>query len=153
MLIKTSLYAIVEDIVKLILAAVSMEVRTRSSSNHRTGGWLDSDADYTPALEKEKTDGISVRYNSGIGPTIRQRIRREVWEMGRVMTNLLQGRGSKVTYLLIPVMISLFWVLICLFTTRQPSISLEERLSQQHYRVKSTIFAIITVPRLSLIHI
>ena len=87
MLIKTSLYAIVENIIKLILAAVSMEVRTRSSSNHRTGGWLDSDADYTPALEKEKTDGISVRYNSGIGPTIRQRIRREVWEMGRVMTN------------------------------------------------------------------
>lgn len=113
-----------------------MEVRTRSSSSHRPSGWVDNEDVYKQPSEKGKADEDSTRYHPGSGPTIRQRIRRETWEMARVITNLIQGRGSKVTYLLIPAMISLFWVLICLFTTRQPSMSLEERLSQQHYRVR-----------------
>ena len=112
-----------------------MEVRTRSSSSQRASGWVDNEDVHNVLSEKGKKDGNS-RYYPGDGLTIRQRIRRETWEMARVMTNLIQGRGSKVTYLLMPAMISLFWVLICLFTTRQPSISLEERLSQQHYRVR-----------------
>ena len=113
-----------------------MEVRTRSSSSHRANGWVDDESDYKECYE-EKAREDSNRYIPGNGPTMRQRIRRETWEMARVMSNLIQGRGSKLTYLLIPAMISLFWVLICLFTTRQPSISLEERLSQQHYRVST----------------
>lgn len=110
-----------------------MEVRTRSS-NPTPSGWVNKEDDHKQHYSKSKVKEDLVRYNPGSGPTIRQRIRREMWELTRVMTNLLQGRGSKVTYLLIPTMISLFWVLICLLTTRQPSISLEERLSQQHYR-------------------
>ena len=123
-----------------------MEVRTRSS-NPTPSGWVNKDDDHIQHYEQHYSKGKVkedlVRYNPGSGPTIRQRIRREIWELTRVMTNLLQGRGSKVTYLLIPTMISLFWVLICLLTTRQPSISLEERLSQQHYRVGKLLRKII----------
>ena len=112
-----------------------MEVRTRASSSHRSNGWVDGEDSYKQSSEDGRTYEDSARYNTGNQPTLRQRIRRETWEMSRVMTNLIQGRASKLTYLLMPAMISLFWVLICLFTTRQPSMSLEERLSQQHYRV------------------
>ena len=112
-----------------------MEVRTRSSSNNRGNGWLGDADEYDKSGAKEKAQIDHVWHNSGNKPTLRQRLRRETWEMARVMTTLIQGRASKLTYLLIPAMISLLWVLICLFTTRQPSISLEERLSQQHYRV------------------
>ena len=119
-----------------------MEVRTRSS-NPTPSGWVNKEDDHKQHYSKSKVKEDLVRYNPGSGPTIRQRIRREMWELTRVMTNLLQGRGSKVTYLLIPTMISLFWVLICLLTTRQPSISLEERLSQQHYRVGKLLRKII----------
>ena len=112
-----------------------MEVRTRSSSSQRVSGWVDKEEVYKQPSEKGIAAEDSTKCYLGSGPTIRQRIRRETWEMARVFTNLLQGRGSKVTYLLIPAMISLFWVLICLFTTRQPSMTLEDRLAQKHYRV------------------
>jgi len=114
-----------------------MEVRTRASSSHRSNGWLDGEDNYKQSSDDGKTYEDSAGYIPGNQPTLRQRIRRETWEMSRVMTNLIQGRASKLTYLLMPAMISLFWVLICLFTTRQPSMSLEERLSQQHYRVRN----------------
>ena len=110
-------------------------MRTRSSSNHRNSGWTDNEKEYQQSSQNKKGDNDTSVYYQGGGPTVRQRIRRETWEMARVLTNLLQGRGSKVTYLLIPAMISLFWVLICLFTTRQPSMTLEDRLAQKHYRV------------------
>ena len=113
-----------------------MEVRTRTSSSHRSNGWLDGEGEYKQSSEEGKAYEDSATYIPGNRPTLRQRLRRETWEMSRVMTNLIQGRASKLTYLLMPAMISLFWVLICLLTTRQPSISLEERLSQQHYRVR-----------------
>ena len=112
-----------------------MEVRTRSSSAHQGSGWNVGEDEYDKSSTKEKTQVDTFWNNSGNCPTLRQKIRRETWEMARVMSTLIQGRASKLTYLLIPIMITLFWVLICLFTTRQPSISLEERLSQQHYRV------------------
>ena len=112
-----------------------MEMRTRSSSSHRSSGWTDNEQEYQQSSQNKKEDNDTSMYYKTGGPTVRQRIRRETWEMMRVLTNLLQGRGSKVTYLLIPAMISLFWVLICLFTTRQPSMTLEDRLAQKHYRV------------------
>jgi len=111
-----------------------MEVRTRSSSNHRGSGWHEGEDEYDKSCVKEKARVDTLWNNSGNCPTLKQKIRRETWEMTRVMTTLVQGRASKLTYLLIPAMISILWVLICLFTTRQPSISIEERLSQQHYR-------------------
>ena len=112
-----------------------MEVRTRSSSAPRGSSWHEEEDEYEKSGIKEKAHIDSIWNNSGNCPTLRQKIRRETWEMSRVMTTIIQGRASKLTYLLMPAMISLLWVLICLFTTRQPSISLEERLSQQHYRV------------------
>jgi len=111
-----------------------MEVRTRSNSNHRGSGWHEGEDEYDKSCVKEKARVDTLWSNSGNCPTLKQQIRRETWEMTRVMTTLVQGRASKLTYLLIPAMISILWVLICLFTTRQPSISIEERLSQQHYR-------------------
>ena len=110
-----------------------MEVRTRSSSNQRTSNWTDNDV-CKESSRDAKGENVTMHYQGG-GPTIRQRIRRETWEMTRVLMNLIQGRASKVTYLLIPAMISLFWLLICIFTTRQPSLTIEERLRQDHYRV------------------
>ena len=133
--------SIVENIIHLKLCSFridipnKMEVRTRSSSNHRGSGWHEGEDEYDKSCVKEKARVDTLWNNSGNCPTLKQQIRRETWEMTRVMTTLVQGRASKLTYLLIPAMISILWVLICLFTTRQPSISIEERLSQQHYRV------------------
>lgn len=56
-----------------------------------------------------------------------RRVRHEVWEMARVTINMLKGNGSKLSYLFIPAFISLLWLFIMLFTTRNPNVTLDER--------------------------
>lgn len=48
--------------------------------------------------------------------------------------DILTGNGSKVSYLLIPVFIALFWVLLCIITTNRSNMSLEQRLSQSYLK-------------------
>ena len=47
--------------------------------------------------------------------------------MGRVTVNMLKGQGSRLAYLFIPAFISVFWLFICLTTTRNPNVTLEDR--------------------------
>ena len=56
-----------------------------------------------------------------------RKIKHETIEMARVTVNMLKGNGSKVSYLFIPAFISLFWLGICFFTTRNPNVTLEDQ--------------------------
>ena len=47
---------------------------------------------------------------------------------------MLKGEGSALAYLFIPALISLLWIGVCLFTTKSPSMTLEERFSQKYLR-------------------
>ena len=62
-----------------------------------------------------------------------RKIKHETIEMARVTVNMLKGNGSKVSYLFIPAFISLFWLGICFFTTRNPNVTLED----QYIKVKN----------------
>lgn len=56
-----------------------------------------------------------------------RRVKHEVIEMSRVTINMLKGQGSKVSYLFIPAFISIFWLVICFVTTRNPNVTLEDQ--------------------------
>jgi hypothetical protein len=66
-----------------------------------------------------------------------RRVRREVREMGRVTVQMLKGQGSALSYLFIPALISLLWLVVCIMTTRNTSMTLEQRLSQSMYKVSA----------------
>jgi hypothetical protein len=54
----------------------------------------------------------------GGGDGIFRRVRREIREMGRVTIQMLKGQGSALSYLFIPALISLLWLVVCFMTTR-----------------------------------
>ena len=95
-----------------------MEVRSRNF----TGNSRDLDRD-DPAGKKSRNHLCS-------------RIFREFSELSRTAARLFKGRGSNLAYLFIPAFISLLWLLLAFLTTRTPSMSLEERLSQQYLKVR-----------------
>lgn len=62
-----------------------------------------------------------------------RRIKHEAIEMTRVTVNMLKGNGSKLSYLFIPAFISLFWLGICFFTTRNPNVTLEDQYIREYF--------------------
>jgi len=62
-----------------------------------------------------------------------RKIKHETIEMARVTVNMLKGNGSKVSYLFIPAFISLFWLGICFFTTRNPNVTLEDQYIKEYF--------------------
>ncbi len=56
-----------------------------------------------------------------------RKVRYESREMARVTVNMLKGHGSRLSYLFIPAFISIFWLFICLTTTRNPNVTLEDK--------------------------
>ena len=58
-------------------------------------------------------------------------VKRELRELGRATMRLFKGRASGLAYLFIPAVISLTWLAVCFLTTKSPSLTLEERLSQK----------------------
>ena len=71
----------------------------------------------------------------GGGEGLLRRVRREAREMGRVLIQMLKGQGSALSYLFIQALISLLWLVVCIMTTRNTSMTLEQRLSQSLYKV------------------
>lgn len=65
---------------------------------------------------------------------------RELGLLGGATCRILKGRGSNLTYLFIPALISIIWLIVCLLTVRSPSLSLEERFSQKNLRVSWEIW-------------
>ncbi len=68
------------------------------------------------------------------------RLKRETWLMGAAALRLVKGQGSSLAYLLIPAFISLLWLLVCMLTTKAPSLTLEERFAQKHLRVSKAFY-------------
>ena len=72
---------------------------------------------------------------SGSGRGWLSSARRELRELGRATLRLFKGQASGLAYLFIPAVISLTWLAVCYLTTKNPSLTLEERLSQKYLRV------------------
>lgn len=90
---------------------------------------------------QSKSEGASCFPADMKGPDgLFRRVRREIREMGRVTIQMLKGQGSALSYLFIPALISLLWLVVCFMTTRNTSMSLEQRLSQSFYKVSHYSF-------------
>ena len=103
-----------------------MEVRARS------GSAMDSRGESSSCPASEDT--------SKSRRTLCGRFLREFKEIGRVTLRMFKGQGSTLSYLFIPALISILWLVLCLLTTKSPSMSLEERLSQKYLRVNIYIY-------------
>merc|ERR1719273_2832825 len=62
-----------------------------------------------------------------------RKVKHEIQEMGRVTCTMLRCQASKLSYLFIPFFISIFWLFICLLTTRNPNVTLEQRYINQYF--------------------
>ena len=60
-------------------------------------------------------------------PRFIRKVKHEIGEMTRVTCSMLRCQATKLSYLFIPAFISIFWLLICLITTRNPNVTLEDR--------------------------
>ncbi len=61
--------------------------------------------------------------------------RREAGQLWRQAVRLFKGEGSALGYVFIPGGICALWLLVAFLTTSRPSISLEERLTEKHFKV------------------
>lgn len=100
-----------------------MEVRARALAEHRNELWMEEDIK-KEGLSSSMTNDLSSSHNK---PKFIRKIKHEIHEMTRVTCTVLRCQASKLTYLFIPAFISIFWILICLITTRSPNVTLEER--------------------------
>lgn len=93
-----------------------MEVRVRALADQQSKEefWIDH--------KMEKKDLSSPKK-----PHLVRRVKHEINEMTRVTCNVLRCQASKLSYLFIPAFISIFWLVICLITTRNPNVTLEDR--------------------------
>lgn len=107
-----------------------MEVRARPSNQR------DDDDDVASKSSSSSSPGRSGGGGGGRGRGCFSLARREARELGRAAVRLLKGQGSAAAYLFIPALVSLLWLGLCLVTTRSPSMSLEERLSEKYLRVR-----------------
>jgi hypothetical protein len=63
------------------------------------------------------------------------RARREMADLFCVAVRMLKGQGSALGYVFIPGGICALWLLVACLTTSRPSISLEERMNEKHFKV------------------
>ncbi len=101
-----------------------MEVRSRVNMCEESKSKLPSSSASSGAAGSGSTDRAPLRL-----------ARAEVLELWRVSVRMLRGQGSPLSYLFIPAVISALWLLVCVFTTRPPAMSLEERLSESYIKV------------------
>ena len=76
---------------------------------------------YDMAYEEDRTEKKS--------SPVWRRIKRELQCTTRTFVDILTGRASKLTYLMIPVLFAMFWVLICIMTGGR-SITLHDTIIQ-----------------------
>ena len=103
-----------------------MEVRVRGASGLGEDSRFEAMAEAPEASKYVKMSDLNTK------PKLWRRVKHEAFEMIRVTVNMLKGQGSKFSYLFIPAFISLFWLVICFVTTRNPNVTLEE----QYIRVR-----------------
>jgi len=66
-------------------------------------------------------------------PRFMRKVKHEIHEMTRVTCSVLRCQASKLSYLFIPFFISIFWLFICLLTTRNPNVTLEQRYINEYF--------------------
>ncbi len=112
-----------------------MEVRARNNNSVCNGN--NNNLTMEELLEKNKKKMAADPVPSSASQSgLLSRARSELGELGRAALRLLKGEGSLLAYLLIPALITMLWLLVCMLTTRAPSMSLEQRLSQKYLRVR-----------------
>ena len=101
----------------------NQEDHDSNNAEHERNFWNSSHTTMT------STDLNNIQQNqkNPSAPRFIRKVKHEINEMGRVTCSMLRCQASKLTYLFIPAFISIFWLLICLITTRNPNVTLEER--------------------------
>ena len=107
-----------------------MEVRVRGASG------LGEDSRFEAMASNEASKYVKMSDLNNTKPKLWRRAKHEAYEMVRVTVNMLKGQGSKFSYLFIPAFISLFWLVICFVTTRNPNVTLED----QYIRVRQNFW-------------
>ena len=102
-----------------------MEVRARSLADQQ----LPMEDDPWPQAGRNMTssDLKNSQQTSQNPPRFLRKVKHEVNEMARVTCSVLRCQATKLSYLFIPAFISIFWLLICLITTRNPNVTLEDK--------------------------
>lgn len=97
-----------------------MEIRTRQGLS--LGQREDLPIDSSSFTGGHYTENIST------SKLLWRRIKRECHFTSFTIMNIFRGRASKITYLLIPVLLTLFWLFICILTTSNRTLSIEQRI-------------------------
>lgn len=128
-----------------------MEVRARNNCNGNGSDEGDNNnLTMAELLERANSKSLSedksmsktipnqgrIRPGGGGGEGILGVARREMFELGRASLRLLKGEGSWLAYLMVPAVTAMLWLLVCMLTTRAPSMSLEQRLSHKYLKVR-----------------
>ena len=111
-----------------------MDVRIRQQNNHLDSLNMADDSENITVTSPPKASRGRFRHDSESSSCCGT-FAREMREIFRATIRLFKGEGSAWAYLFIPALISLLWILVCLFTVKSPSMTLEERLSQKYLRV------------------
>jgi len=108
-----------------------MEVRARSLADQQ----LPMEDDPWPQAGRNMTssDLKNSQQTSQNPPRFLRKVKHEVNEMARVTCSVLRCQATKLSYLFIPAFISIFWLLICLITTRNPNVTLEDKYIKEYF--------------------
>ena len=101
----------------------NQEDHDSNNAEHERNFW---NSGHTTTMTSTDLNNIQLQ-NQNQKPRFIRKVKHEINEMGRVTCSMLRCQASKLTYLFIPAFISIFWLLICLITTRNPNVTLEER--------------------------
>jgi len=112
-----------------------MRARALAEHKHAQGqDDLNADDDRRDIVWNPGTMASSdLEQNQTQNPRFMRKVKHEIHEMGRVTCSMLRCQASKLSYLFIPAFISLFWLLICVITTRNPNVTLEERYIKEYF--------------------